>query len=54
MYKRIDESQWMDFEQFKRVLKTLNGTLKAAPSKDLNTCNRKSKKKGFGFGKKSS
>ena len=54
MYKRIDESQWMDFEQFKQVLKSLNGTLKPVPSEHLNTCNNKSKKKGFGFGKKSS
>jgi hypothetical protein len=54
MYKKVDESQWMDFEQFKKVLKSLNGILKPVSSEDLNTCNSKSKKKGIGFGKKSS
>jgi hypothetical protein len=54
MYKRIYESQWMDFDEFKKLLKSSNGTLKPIPSQDLNTCNNKSKKKGIGFGKKSS
>lgn len=55
MHKRVfDESQWMDWEEFKKVLKSLNGRLKPAPNQDLNSCNNKSKKKGFGFGKKSS
>lgn len=54
MYKRIDESQWMDFEDFKKLVKSLNGTLKPVPSEDLNICYKKSKKKGIGFGKRSS
>jgi hypothetical protein len=54
MFKKFDENQWIDFKDFKKVLKSLNGILKPTPSQDLNTCNKKSKKKGFGFGKKSS
>ncbi len=41
MYKRIDESQWMDFEQFKRVLKTLNGMR----TKEIKKKNNKENKK---------
>ena len=54
MFKKFDESQWMDWEDFKKFMKSLNGTLKPFPTEDLNTCNNKSKKKGIGFGKKSS